>query len=197
MNAELAFNRDPYLKTLQTQVHQLREGRWLELDDTIFYPTGGGQPGDSGVVVTKNGSEFIITNTRKCRDTGAILHELNTDTSDFKQGDSVTLTLDWERRFAHMRMHTCMHLLSAVIPFGVAGGGLTDRKGRLDFALEGSLPDKKQLTEKLNALIQQGEPVSTEMLDESVLDQQPELVKTMSVQPPKRWSDSYDSGWAG
>ena len=175
---------DPYLKELNAIVLE-RDGSDLVLDDTIFYPNGGGQPGDTGVVKTHKGVSLRITDTRRCRNTGRILHRVEDEKGLIVKGDTVSLHLDWERRYAHMRMHTCLHLLSAVIPESVTGGGLTDQKGRLDFCLKDGLPDKQQLSETLNALIQQKLPVVVEMLDESVLDERPELVRTMSVQPPR------------
>ena len=179
-----AYHRDPYLKALETSVVSVDEAG-IVFEDTNFYPTGGGQPGDTGRLRTAMGSMLVITNTRRCREAGSIIHELGEAEHDLKSGDRVVLELDWERRYAHMRMHSCLHLLSAVIPHGVTGGGLSDKKGRLDFNIQGDLPDKSVLTEQLNELIQKALPVSVEMLDDSILDEQPELVKTMSVQPPR------------
>ena len=179
-----AYQQNPYLVSLTTRVVSAEPGK-LFLEDTVFYPTGGGQPGDSGRLVCRDGVERIITNARRCRQTGSIIHELADSEQVLEPGQSVTVELDWERRYAHMRMHTCLHLLSAIIPHGVTGGGLTDKKGRLDFDIQGDLPDKEILTEQLNELISQSLPVSVEMLDESILDEQPDLVKTMSVKPPR------------
>ncbi|KEQ14069.1 hypothetical protein GZ78_25895 [Endozoicomonas numazuensis] len=180
----MSYTLDPYLKQLQTTVLEASENH-LVLADTIFYPTGGGQPGDTGTLLTASGEVLKVNDTRRCRETGRVLHILEEPTVSLNEGAAVTLKLDWDRRYAHMRMHTCMHLLCAVIPEGVTGGGLTDRKARLDFCLKEGLPDKQQLTDELNALIQKDLPVSVEILDESILDEQPELVKTMSVQPPR------------
>ena len=182
--AKPAYIRDAYLKEFSTRVVQV-SGQALILEDTIFYPTGGGQPGDSGWV-SYDGKKYSITNTRRCRETSQIIHELESDEIGLKPGDSVQLTLNWDRRYAHMRLHSCMHLLCSLIPAGVTGGGLTDTKARLDFCLgDAPLPDKQELTGKLNCLINKNMPVSIEILDEKVLDEQPELVRTMSVQPPR------------
>ncbi|MGI9283738.1 MAG: alanyl-tRNA editing protein [Endozoicomonas sp.] len=135
--------------------------------------------------MTQSGETVKVSDTRRCRESGRVLHILDEPAVSLNPGDSVTLELDWERRYAHMRMHTCLHLLCAVIPESVTGGGMTDQKGRLDFCLKDGLPDKQQLTDALNDLIAKDLPVSVEMLDESILDEQPELVKTMSVQPPR------------
>ena len=185
-NNDYAFYQDPYLDSIEVRIKSVlnQELAGVVLENTICYPTGGGQPGDSGTLLLADGQTLMITNTRRCRETGQIIHELET-VEGLNSGDVVTIHLDWERRYAHMRMHTCLHLLSAVIRQPVTGGGLTDKKGRLDFAISGELPDKQELSKQLNDLIAQSFPVNIEMLNESVLDEQPELVKTMSVQPPR------------
>ncbi|WP_062265132.1 alanyl-tRNA editing protein [Endozoicomonas arenosclerae] len=183
-NTSQSYNLDPYLKTLQTAVVEVSENQ-LVLVDTIFYPTGGGQPGDTGYLMTESGETLKIMDTRRCRESGRVLHFFEEASVSLKSADRVTLQLDWDRRYAHMRMHTCLHLLCAVIPESVTGGGMTDQKGRLDFCLQNGLPDKQELTDSLNSLIERDLPVTVELLDESILDDQPELVKTMSVQPPR------------
>lgn len=184
MSNEAAFYQDPYLKELESTVVSV-DGNQLVLNDTIFYPTGGGQPGDTGSLYLSDGTVIAITNTRRCRETRQIIHEFEADELAVGAGDNVRLELDWDRRFAHMRLHTCMHLLCSVLPYGVTGGGLTDQKARVDFAISGELPNKEELTDALNELIQKALPVTIEMLDDQILDEQPELVKTMSVQPPR------------
>ena len=101
-----------------------------------------------------------------------------------KVGAAVTATIDWERRYRLMRVHTCLHLLSVIITAGVTGGSIRDGSGRLDFDLPESNLDKEHITEELNRLIQENHPVTTEWITDEELKQKPELVKTMSVQPP-------------
>ncbi|WP_211829997.1 alanyl-tRNA editing protein [Kistimonas asteriae] len=178
------FYQDPYQKVLTTTVSSIQDQN-VVLAETIFYPNGGGQPGDTGHINASNGNQFTITNTRKDHESGTIVHEISEAPLDLQPGDTVTVTLDWSRRYAHMRMHTCMHLLCSLIPCGVTGGALTADKGRLDFDMGDFDANKELLTQQLNALIGQAEPISIECLEASVLDTNPELVRTMSVQPPR------------
>ena len=184
-----AYIRDAYLRELSTRIIEVTDNN-VVLEDTVFYPTGGGQPGDSGWLIstsTRNSGEtYQVVSTRRCRETGQIIHELADDAPELHAGDQVSLKLDWERRYSHMRFHTCMHLLCSLIPAGVTGGALTDQKARLDFCLnDHPLPEKQNLSIQLNELIEQDLPIIIEHLDEKVLDEQPELVRTMSVQPPR------------
>ncbi len=178
-----AFHENPYLESLDSRINRVC-GHQIVLQNTVFYPNGGGQPGDTGIIKC-NDRELRIINTRRCRETGDILHELDDSTPEFHESDSVWVSLDWARRYAHMRMHSCLHLLCSMIPFAVTGCSITDTKGRLDFNVTDSLPSKDELTSQLNRLIQQGIPVLVESLDEAIIDEQPELVKTLSVQPPR------------
>ncbi len=182
-----AYIRDAYLRELSTRIIEVTDNN-VVLEDTVFFPTGGGQPGDSGwLTSTSNSVEtYQVINTRRCHETGQVIHELADSAPELSANDQVSLILDWERRYSHMRLHTCMHLLCSLIPAGVTGGALTDQKARLDFCLNDHLlPDKQDLSSQLNQLIEQDLPVTIEYLDEKVLDEQPELVRTMSVQPPR------------
>ncbi len=177
------FYRNPYQRTLTTRVVRHDE-HGLVLEDTLFYPLGGGQPGDTGSAILGDVS-VRIGDTRRDRESREILH-LTPDTHHvFAAGDEVTLELDWERRHRHMRIHTCLHLLSVVIPIGVTGGNLTEESGRLDFNLpEGMELDKASIETELNALIAADHPVEIIMTSGEALKAQPELIKTMSVTPP-------------
>jgi len=154
------------------------------LDRTIFYPTGGGQPGDSGLIVPADGAPLTIATTVKGEAPGEIVHVPAPDQPLPAVGTPVTLRLDWGRRYRHMRMHSCMHLLSALLPYPVTGGQIAADKGRLDFDMDGAAPDREALTEKLLALIAADDPVTTEWITDEELAARPELVKTMAVKPP-------------
>lgn len=182
MKSEPYFYTDPYEQSLNAVVQQA-EGELVSLDRTIFYPQGGGQPGDSGSLNTAAGS-FRIVDTRK-GEGGAILHRLETPDHGLAAGDEVALALDWERRYRHMRMHTCLHLLGSLIHSGVTGGAVGAEKSRLDFDLGDQVLDKEALTAQLNELIEAAHPVAVEWVDEALLDEQPDLVRTMSVAPPR------------
>lgn len=175
------FQEDAYLAECQATV-QAVDGAWVILDQTVFYPLGGGQPGDRGELRDAQGQSWTVLDTRK-GEAGAIRHLLDED-HKLQVGDSITARLDWDLRHQHMRMHTALHLLGSLVPHGVTGGNISAAKSRLDFDMEAGV-DKAQLTEQLNALIQADHPVGTRWISDAELDAQPELVRTMSVQPPR------------
>lgn len=179
---EPLFREDPYLKSCNATV--LSTGvDGICVDRTVFYAMGGGQPGDTGKIVRANGDTIRITDTRKAADSSAILHVPAEPEALPVAGESVHMTIDWERRHRVMRMHSCMHLLCVVIPAPVTGGSISDGRGRLDFDLP-EPPDKEQITAELNALIAQNRPRRLRWITDEEMAQQPELVRTMSVQPP-------------
>jgi misacylated tRNA(Ala) deacylase len=180
---EKCFYTDSYLKQLTARVLSIDQ-QWLELDRTIFYPLGGGQPGDTGVV--QYGENFYkIEDTRKGDSPDVIRHQLSAGEHELSVGDEVTLHLDWDRRYKLMRMHSCMHLLGSLIPVSVTGGSVGAEKSRLDFDLGDHRLDKDDLTLRLNTLIEAATPVVFESISDAELDANPELVRTMSVQPPR------------
>lgn len=182
MTEEL-FRADSYLKQCEAAVVSAGpEG--ITLDRTIFYPTGGGQPGDSGTLALADGRAIRISDTRK-GETG-ILHipEKPEDAALFSPGDRVTAILDWERRHRHMRMHTALHLMCASVAGDVTGGQLTAEKGRLDFDLPEVGFTKEELAERLNALIAADHPVTARWISDAEMAAQPDLVRTLSVKPP-------------
>jgi misacylated tRNA(Ala) deacylase len=154
------------------------------LDRTLFYPEGGGQPGDTGALTLPDGRSFRITDTRKGEQPGDVAHVLEDAALELGVGTRLTGRIDWDRRHRLMRMHTCLHLLSAVILAPVTGGAVGDGYGRLDFDLPES-PEREEVQAKLNALIRRAAPVSFRWITDAELDAHPELVKTMSVQPPR------------
>jgi misacylated tRNA(Ala) deacylase len=155
----------------------------IVLDRTVFYARGGGQPGDSGVLRWDGGTTPI---TEAIKGEGeAILHVPAPDAVLPAPGTTVEAAIDWQRRHAHMRMHTAMHLLCSLIKgAAVTGGSVGADKSRLDFDLPNP-PPKEEVEAGLNALIAADHPVRIEWVDESVLDTDPTLVRTMSVQPPR------------
>lgn len=183
-----AYYDDSYQKTLAATVTAV-DGEWIEMDRTIFYPQGGGQPGDTGVVKADDGRSVRVTDTRHGDSPGQIRHQLETAEHNLAVGDVVETELDWERRFRHMRMHTSMHLLGSLIPVPVTGGSVGADKSRLDFDLGDHQIDKEDLTLRMNALIEEAHPVVFGTITETDLDERPELVRTMSVQPPRGAGD--------
>ena len=180
---EQLYAQDAYLKRCQATVVAVGDDG-VRLDRTVFYPMGGGQPGDSGVLRLDDGGEIAVADTRRT-DAGEILHILRDAASVLQPGDRVEAEIDWERRYRHMKMHTCMHLLCAVVDAGVTGGSISVDKARLDFDLPDQLLDKQQIGVELNRLIQENHRVGARWISDAELDAQPDLVKTLSVQPPR------------
>jgi len=187
MATETLFRSEPYARTCEAQVVAVNERGGIILDRTVFYPTGGGQPGDSGTLKLADGREIEIATTVKGGPEdgdNAIVHVPAEGSAVPTAGDSVTAEIDWDRRHRHMRIHTCLHLLSSVLDYPVTGGQVGDGKGRLDFDIPEAGLDKEQITAELNRLIGEDHAVTTEWISDAELAAQPELVKTMSVQPP-------------
>ena len=180
---ELLFRDDAYATEFEAEVVAAVPGR-VVLDRTMFYPEGGGQPGDTGLIRLGDGREFQVSDTRKGDEPGSVAHLLADATVNLAPGTRVAGRIDWQRRHRLMRMHTCLHLLSAVIVAPVTGGAVGDGYGRLDFDLPES-PERGEVEEKLNALILRDASVSFRWITDAELDAQPELVKTLSVQPPR------------
>lgn len=178
------FREDAYQTSCSATITSINEKGGIILDQTVFYPTGGGQAGDCGKLILENGTEIRIATTVKGDSPDEIVHVPAADQDLPEAGTSVSAEIDWGIRHRLMRMHTCLHLLSAVLPYPVTGGSISDGKGRLDFDLE-EAPDKEQVTEKLNELITQGHDVTFEWITDEELDANPELVKTLSVKPPR------------
>ena len=183
MSKEL-FRQDSYLRTCSAVV-TLADDNSVCVDQTIFYPLGGGQPGDTGTMVWDTGSARIV-DTRNSPE--GIRHLLEEGSELPAAGAKVELELDWERRYIHMRMHTAMHLLGSILKYGVTGGNISAEKSRLDFDMEDAV-DKEAVSVALSNLVAANHDVSCRWISESELDENPELVRTMSVQPPRGRGD--------
>jgi misacylated tRNA(Ala) deacylase len=180
---ELLFRTDPYSRSCEAIVLSAEESG-IRLDRTVFYPTGGGQPGDSGLLRLENGTTIPIRDTVKGAGNDEVLHLTDPGVALPQPGSRVTAELDWERRYRLMRMHSCLHLLCAVVPGEVTGGQVGDGKGRLDFNLpEGGL-DKEAISAARNRLITEDHVVRPVWITDEELASRPELVRTMSVKPP-------------
>jgi misacylated tRNA(Ala) deacylase len=178
---EWLFQQDAYLKRCTARVLEvLPEG--VVLDRTVFYPLGGGQPGDTGALEDANGRRWQVLDTRK-GEGGRIVHRL-ADGLAPAPGAEVQATIDWDRRHLHMRMHTGLHLLGAVLRFGVTGGQIAADRGRLDFDTQDEI-DPDRVNEQLKSLVAADSAVSCRWITDEELDRQPELVRTLSVQPPR------------
>ena len=176
------FRDDAYLKSARSTV-LAADAAGITLAATIFYATGGGQPGDTGSI-SWDGGRLLVTDTRRGAAAGEIVHCVAPGTLLPAPGTEVTMAIDWARRHRLMRMHTCLHVLTAVVPGPVNGGSVREDSGRLDFDLQGERLDKTEIEARVNEMIKAGAAVSTEWVSEEELATRPELVKTMSVKPP-------------
>jgi misacylated tRNA(Ala) deacylase len=183
MTEEL-FREDAYLKSCAATVTGADEAG-IRLDRTVFYPTGGGQPGDTGVLRRADGTVIRIVDTRKGERPDEVLHIPAPGEPLPAPGEALTAEIDWERRYRHMRMHTSLHLLCAAVPAGVTGGQVGDIRSRLDFNVGDLKLDKEELTARLNAFITGNHPVRKRWISDEELAANPELVRTMSVKPPQ------------
>src|ERR1700674_2100371 len=186
MPTNCLFREDAYLRTASATLIGLTDRGGLLLDRTVFYATSGGQPGDRGVLKTESGQEIAIA-------TATYLDEAKTEIAHVPAdgtiarvtaGESVHLAIDWEQRHARMRMHTALHLLSAVLPYPVTGGSVGEAESRLDFDIPEAGLDKDEITRKLAAMIAADAPVTTRWITDAELAANPGLIRTMSVKPP-------------
>ncbi|MEO9161411.1 MAG: alanyl-tRNA editing protein, partial [Casimicrobiaceae bacterium] len=152
MTVELMFRDDAYLKAATARVVAVREHA-IELDRTIFYPQGGGQVGDTGILARENGERIGVTDTRKGEAPDGVLHVLQDGASHPGVGEMVTLEIDWPRRYALMRLHTALHVVSCVVVAPVTGGNIAPDKARLDFDIDMNLLDAARIERETNALI--------------------------------------------
>jgi misacylated tRNA(Ala) deacylase len=178
----LLFREDPYLRRCETTVTAADE-RGIRLGATVFYPAGGGQPGDTGTLRFAGG-EVVIADTVKGDGPDEVIHVPAPGASLPAPGTAVIAEIDWERRHRHMRFHTCLHLLCAAVPYPVTGGRIAADKAHLDFDLQGAAVEKEAVEAKLNALVRAGHRVAPRWITDEELAASPELVRTMSVAPP-------------
>lgn len=177
---ELLYRDDAYLRECDANVVASEDGA-IMLDRTVFYARGGGQPGDTGRI-RWDGGEVGVVDTIYAPD-GGVRHLVGEDAALPPPGTPVTAAIDWDRRYRHMRMHTALHLLGAVLRYGVTGGNISADKSRLDFDMEDTV-DKDEVTQKLRELVKTDHPVTCRWITDEELAAQPELVRTMSVKPP-------------
>ena len=175
------YRDDAYRETCDAVVTAVSDAG-VVLDRSVFYPTGGGQPGDNGVLTWDGGEMPVATSVKG--DTGAIIHVPADGVAPPPVGASVRAQIDSANRALYRRVHTALHLLSVVIPLPVTGGSISAGKGRLDFDMPEAPEDKDALTARLNALIAEDHPVTEEWITDDELAANPGLVKTMSVKPP-------------
>lgn len=184
MTTHPLFLDDAYARTATGKVTGLTEQGGILVDQSLFYATGGGQPGDSGEIRWNGQTRRVATAVKV--EGGQIALVPEGDTGPLPEvGEEIEQEIDWDRRLGHMRVHTALHLLSVVIPLPVTGGSISRDKGRLDFDMAEAPEDKEALAEALNALVARDLEISETWITDAELDENPGLVKTMSVMPPR------------
>ena len=177
----MLFIEDPYLKEFDAKILNINLNQII-LDQTTFYARSGGQPGDVGKLTT-NGNTINIIDTIKDHENNIIhIAENNIESAI---GEKIQGTINWDKRYKHMRMHSALHLLCSVIPLDVTGGQIGYDKSRLDFNAQDYKIEKEEIEYNINSLVKKDHEISYQWITNDELEQQPELVRTMSVQPPK------------
>lgn len=184
MTTKRLFETDPYASSCTAVVLDVF-GNTIVLDRTVAYARSGGQAGDSGWVVTSGGERILFGDTIYDADRLTVLHQIELTDARIQPDECVTIEIDWARRHRLMRMHTCLHLLCALVDAPVTGCSIADSYGRLDFDLPDILLERTDLEKRLNALVTSDKEVIASWLDEAALDAQPELVRTLRVSPPR------------
>ena len=181
---ELLFRDDAYLRTANARVVAVGD-KGIELDRTIFYAQGGGQVGDTGVLLRASGERIAIGNAVKGDALESVVHVPAPGAPRPEIGETVALEIDWERRYALMRLHTALHVMSCVVVAPVTGGNIAPERARLDFDIDINLLDAEKIAREMNEVIARGAVTRTVWITDEEMAARPELVKTMSVQPPR------------
>jgi misacylated tRNA(Ala) deacylase len=185
MATDCLFREDSYLKNCDAKVVAIEANGGIVLDRTVFYAASGGQPADRGTLTAPSGAAIPVANV-VFTDPGktTIAHIPAPGAPAVEVGDTVTAAIDWPARHARMRMHTALHLLSAILPYPVTGGSVGEAESRLDFDIPEDGLDKDAITAKLAEMIATGAAVTSRWISDAELEANPGLVKTMSVKPP-------------
>lgn len=186
MSTNMLFREDAYQRSAEARVVAVTDDGGVELDRTVFYATSGGQPGDSGVMVTTTGERIVVANAiHPGGDKSRVVHQIDPDGQWPDVGETVSLEIDWERRHKLMRMHTALHLITVLFPFPITGAQVGTEKSRVDFAMDEAPSDIAAIEAQLNAFIAADHPVTSEWIEEAALDANPGLVKSLNVAPPR------------
>ena len=177
----MLFYENTYLKEFIAKIISIKDNN-IVLDKTAFYAKSGGQPGDEGIFIN-NAKSTIIKET--IRDNENNISHIAEENINLKIGDEIKGIINWEKRYQYMKMHSALHLLCSIVPFGVTGGQIGYEKSRLDFDAQNNIIDKLEIENKINNLIKEDYPITYKRISLDELDKNPELVRTMSVKPPR------------
>jgi len=178
------FEENAYIREFKTKIEKVnKEEKYVKLIDTAFYAKSGGQPGDKGEIVVDGQKIEVLDTIKKDGDIVNVLKDKDID--ELNENSEVVGKIDWNIRYKHMRMHTALHLMCSIIPLGVTGGKIGFEKSRLDFNDPEKKINKEELEEKINLLVEDDHYVTSEIIESKILDEKPELVRTMSVKPPQ------------
>ncbi|WEX87094.1 alanyl-tRNA editing protein [Sinorhizobium garamanticum] len=177
------FREDFYLSTCEASVIGILDDGGIELDQTCFYATSGGQPGDTGFLERGDGSRIAIASTRHGDTKDVIIHVAAEGQPSPAIGEKLILHIDWPRRYRLMRMHTACHLLSVVCPFPITGAAVGEDESRVDFDMSETI-DKDQVTAALMKLVDENHPVYVQWITDEELAANPGIVKSKNVRPP-------------
>lgn len=185
MATDCLFREDAYLKECEATIAAMTDDGGIVLDRTVFYAMSGGQPADRGALTLPGGQTIAIDNVVYADASKTqIAHVPAAGSASLSPGDKVRAVIDWEPRYARMRMHTALHLLSAVLPYPVTGGSIGEKESRLDFDIPEAGLDKSKIDEALAAMIVADAEVTSRWITDAELEANPGLVKTMAVKPP-------------
>ncbi|MDF1778704.1 MAG: alanyl-tRNA editing protein [Rhizobiaceae bacterium] len=184
METNPLFLDDAYLSTAEGTVVAINDRGGILLDQTCFYATSGGQPGDTGFLERADGSRIEIAATVNGKSKSEIVHLPANGQPVVLAGEKLIEHIDWDRRYKLMRMHTACHLLTVVCPFPITGASVGEDESRIDFDMSEAV-DKNTISEQLMALVSANHPVFTRWIDEAELEANPGLVKSKNVRPPR------------
>ena len=187
MATDCLFREDSYLKDCDATVVAINPDGGIVLDRTVLYANSGGQPADKGMLLTNKGASVPLANVVYCDAGKTLIAHLPAPgfpPVPLEIGDEVQAAIEWPVRYARMRMHTALHLLSAVLPYPVTGGSVGEAESRLDFDIPDAGLDKDAITARLAEMIAADAKVSSRWISDAELEANPGLVKTMSVKPP-------------
>ncbi len=178
------FREDGYLSTAEGRVVAVNDRGGIIVNQTNFYATSGGQPGDTGFFERADGSKIRIAATVTGETKDEIIHVPASGEALPEVGEDLVLHIDWERRYKLMRMHTACHLLSVVCPFPITGAAVGEEESRVDFDLPDAGVTRESVSEAMMRLVEANHPIFTRWISEADLAANPGLVKSKNVRPP-------------